>query len=115
MVICFEEALFTGFEGNVVCVLLVVLFLGVFCCSWAPSSGWFPLVAVSVCALLCLFPPFPVFLFEVVQVSLAVFVEFLETQVTGVAAWLGRGVVVALSVSSLPQQQRSYTVTAFVN
>ena len=72
-------------------------------------------MAVSVGALLCLFPPFPVFLFVVVPVSLAVFVEFLEAQVAGVAAWLGRGVVVALSVSSLPQQQWSYTVTDFVD
>ena len=72
-------------------------------------------MAVSVGVLLFLFPPFPVFLFVMVPVSLAVFVEFLESQVTGVAAWLGRGVVVALSVSSLPQQQRSYTVTYFVN
>ena len=115
VVFCFEEALFTGFEGNVVFELLVVLFLVSFSCARAPSSGSFPLVAVSVSVLLFLFPPFPVFLFVVVPVSLAVFVEFLESQVAGVAAWLGRGVVVALSVSSLPQQQRSYTVTDFVD
>ena len=72
-------------------------------------------MAVSVGALLLLFPPFPFFLFEVFPVSLVVFAEFLETQVAGVAVWLGRGVVVALSVSSLPQQQWSYTVTDFVD
>ena len=65
----------------------------------ASSSGSWALVAEYLGAVVRLFLPFSEFVFVGFPVTLVVFADFLETLLVGVAVWLGRGVVVACSVS----------------